>query len=384
MQRIPFNREEELKVIGEYKSIPRFRGTEAPPAPVGAAAPGALPGANPNHRTFGGNLPKLNTPISPEENIKLLFKHEKPLWTPSSYDNIMLVPRIIPDNRARALVMDLDPLKPEERGGLDWFGVQWDYVEAVGGSMVRPGEPKIPDINEWEKYIKFPNLDELDWEGSAARHAEYTNTDRLTVVWLMNGMFERLISFMDFENAALALIDEEQQEGVHRLFSALCDFYDEVIERFQKYYHMNALLMHDDWGSQRAPFFSLDTCREMLVPYIKRCVDSCHKRGIFYELHSCGKNELLVPAMIEAGVDVWSPQPMNDIGMLIKKYPEMNFGYSIPGINMDASDEELYAAIDKFINVDFKGYTNFIASAMTMNPKAREYLYEISRIAYNS
>jgi hypothetical protein len=157
-----------------------------------------------------------------------------------------------------------------------------------------------------------------------------------------------------------------------------------MIDKYIYCYNFDMLCLHDDWGSQRAPFFSLATAREMIVPHMKKVSDYCHAHGIFFDLHSCGKNELLVPAMIEAGVDVWSPQPMNDIGMLIKKYPEMNFGYSIPGINMDMNDEELFTAIDKFINVDFKGHTNFVASAMTMNPKAREFLYEISRKAYNA
>ena len=37
--------------------------------------------------------------------------------------------------------------------------------------------------------------------------------------------FERLISFMDFENAAVALIDDSQKDAV-KSFSSLCDLYE--------------------------------------------------------------------------------------------------------------------------------------------------------------
>ncbi|MBQ3165842.1 MAG: hypothetical protein IJC01_00740, partial [Clostridia bacterium] len=94
---------------------------------------------------------------------------------------------------------------------------------------------------------------------------------------------------------------------------------------------------HDDWGSQRAPFFSLDTCMEMIVPHIKKIVDFCHSKGLWFQQHSCGKNEMLVPAYIAAGVDLWCPQPMNDIVKLVKEYGDkLLFGWSPVAIPEEA------------------------------------------------
>ena len=188
--------------------------------------------------------------------------------------------------------------------------------------MVKPGNPKLADICDWKKVITFPNLDDYDWEGSAVKNAPILekNRDKFIETWIFNGLFERLISFLDFEGAALALLDEEQQEAVHELFDRLCILYDDLIGRLQKYYGVHFVTFHDDWGSQRAPFFSLETCREMIAPYLKRVVESCHKRGLYFNFHSCGKNEMLVPAMIEAGIDMWIPQTMNDFDMLVREY----------------------------------------------------------------
>jgi hypothetical protein len=232
-----------------------------------------------------------------------------------------MIPMISPDNPARGFVFDNADFSVEDAGGPDLFGVEWEYVPAVAGSMVRPGNPiKVPDIAKWEEFVAFPDMNAWDWDLWAEKDKEIASDDRVKTIWIMNGFFERLISFMEFQYAALALIDEDQQEGVHRLFDRLADFYDDMIGRFQKYFGADGIYFHDDWGSQRAPFFSPDTCREMILPYLKRVVDSCHKRGMYFELHSCGKIEPLVPIMIEAGVDVWTGQYMNDFRMIMDKY----------------------------------------------------------------
>ncbi|MBO4360676.1 MAG: methyltransferase [Eubacteriaceae bacterium] len=258
-------------------------------------------------------------PISNKENLLRTIRHESPEWLPMRSDFVNFTPSIIPDNVARHYVLEAKPWEgPED--GLDAFGIKWKYIPSAGGSMVEPGNPFLTDIEDWKEKIVFPDVDSWDWEGSARDNAEFLRTDKIVITWIFTGMFERLISFMDFEAAAMALIDEDQQEYVHGLFQALTDYYKELISRFKKYYDVDALYFHDDWGSQNAPFFSLDTCMEMLVPYLKQIVECCHENDIIFEFHCCGKNEKLVPAMIECGMDIWGGQPLNDKRMLVKTY----------------------------------------------------------------
>ena len=319
------NLNDELKVIGEYPTL-KINGVLQP------------------------NAPKFNTPISPKENFFRFIRRDNPLWTPCGTDFITIIPMISPDNKARGFVFDnVDFDVDAEAGGPDLFDVEWEYVPSVPGSMVRPGNPiKIPDVSKWEEYIAFPDMDTWDWDTWAEKDKEIADDDRVKIVWIMNGFFERLISFMEFQYAALSLIDEDQQEGVHRLFDRLADFYDDMIDRFHKHFGADGIYFHDDWGSQRAPFFSPNTCREMILPYLKRVVESCHKRGMFFELHSCGKIEPLVSIMVEAGVDVWTGQYMNDFNMILEKYgdkicPDMYVFVFKPDAtlqdNMDAFNE---------------------------------------------
>ncbi len=327
-----------------------------------------------------------NTPISPADNLRLLLSGKQPLWMPSSAAYVTLAPKVVPDNVARGFVIDADPLDLALAGGTDWFGVEWVYIPTAHGSMVRPGAPKVPDITKWESYISFPDLDAMDWAASAEKNKALQSPDKLTLVWVMNGLFERLISFVDFENAALAIIDEDEQDSVHRLFDALCIFYDKLFEKIKTYYNADIILFHDDWGSQRAPFFSLNTAREMLVPYLSRVVKSAHSRGMFFDFHSCGKNELLVPAMIEAGIDAWTPQEMNDVKKLIETYGDkLVFGVR-PSLPLEeVSDEEVRSIAAQFVE-EYGKDRNIICSASVLQPhtaKFFDYLNESSRVLYS-
>jgi hypothetical protein len=326
---------------------------------------------------------KFKTPVSPRENYEALYRHELPLWLPSGSDSSYLTPRFIADNVARAFALESDPMLAREPVPVkDIFGVEWIFVPAAGGSMVKPGDPILKDANDWPKAIHFPDVDSWDWEGSARANANYAG-DRALTFGILNGIYERLISFMDFENAAVALIDEDQKDAIHSLFDKLATMYDRIITHAKKYFNPLIINFHDDWGSQRSPFFSLATVREMILPYLKRVGDSIHRNGMYFDMHSCGKNELLVPAYIEAGCDSWSGQPMNDKAMLYEKYGDkIILGIETDvELTMESSTEDYIQAAKRFVQ---KYGSNFakkpvLCSAFAMNPAFSDTVYEESR-----
>ena len=328
------------------------------------------------------SMPLLNTPITPRENFLMFLQGEEPLWMPFYCDMLSFTPAVVPDNVSRGFVFDDSGFDADkDAGGPDMFSVEWEWVPTVGGSMVRPGAPKVPDITEWEKYISFPDVDSWDWAASAETNKRLiAQKDLLPNATIMNGLFKRLISFCDMDEALVSMVDEDAQEGVHRLFDQLADFYPKLIRKYKEYYHVEMITFHDDWGSQRAPFFSLDTVEEMLVPYLKRIVDAAHEMGLYFELHSCGKNELLVPAMIDAGVDMWNGQPMNDKKMLAETYGDKIIIGSDPRpLTPDTDPEEIRSACKEFVDT-FNCYRTYGGRALRV-PGAREAIYEFSRVA---
>lgn len=326
-------------------------------------------------------------PISPRENLRLCVSREGGGWFPSwTTDILMFNTRVMPDTVARAEVRDLGPAIPEaDKGGVDMFGIPWVYVAQVGGSMEDPNTPHLmEDVNDWESAIRFPNPDDWDWAANKAVNAPIAPDDRLRLVTFHNGMFERLISFMGFENAVLALIDEDQQDAVLALFDKLADLYIDLIRRHRECYEIDGVHFHDDWGNQRAPMFSCDTCIDMVTPAMKKIADYCHDNGMLFVHHSCGKNELMVPAMLEQGDDLWMPQPMNDVDMLRAKYGDRLMLGVQPPAPEPGDDEAAFAAkakafVEKYAP-DFKARPIFVVDFG--HPQAyKDAIYRASRIA---
>ena len=160
------------------------------------------------------------TPITPRENLKRAFKKEE-LWMPDSADKGWFCPEIIPDNPARAFVMQAGRYEGPV-GGNDMFGIYWEYVPSAHGSIVRPGNPTLTDVTQWRDVIKFPDVDSWDWEGSAELNKDWLPAQtRYQNVCILTGWFERLISFMDFGPAAYALMNRKTKDDVKALMDRI-------------------------------------------------------------------------------------------------------------------------------------------------------------------
>ena len=357
---IPFD-EKELKVVGE---VPSFFG---PPTPV------------------------YDFPMNQADAMVSLYRDHKPVWVPMGVESNMLCPSINADNVARAFVFEQNPYDNFSDLGLrkDIFGIDWVYVPTAGGSMVQPGNPTLEDANDWKDVIKFPDLDSWDWEGSREANKEMLNNGKANSVMLLNGCwFERMISWFDFEGAAMALLDDEQADAIKEMLHATTDLYIKMIDKMVEYYApLHGVCIHDDWGSQAAPFFSDSVAREFFLPEMKRFVDYCHEKGLWCELHSCGHVEDRCDIFVEAGFDAWSPMSMNDTAALYDKYGDkICIGVTSPyTFAPDAPEEEQREAARKFVERFCKPgkmvAINFFGAGV-VTPAFREELYKQSRIAY--
>ena len=357
----------------------------------------AIPAFDPKELTVTGEMPNrfggapfpvYDFPVSPKEAVSAMAKR-KPIWQITNIERVFFAPRLNPDNIARASVFDGSGMSPNDGGGKDMFGIEWEYIAQVGGSMVRPGKPLLSDANEWYDKIVWPDISKWDWEGCAKESKEYLSSDKYNHCWFLNGWYERLIAFMDFEGAIVAMIDEDQADAVKDLFNKLSDLYIKILDKYLHWFpEIDGFCIHDDWGSQRETFFSPDTAREMIVPHMKRVTDFLHSKGKFCELHSCGQLFKQVPNMILAGWDSWSGQAMNDTQKIYELYGDK----ILIGVNPDAfptetaSEEEQRAAAkdyaEKFCNPGKPSYISHYGSSVLTNT-FREELYKQSRIKYS-
>ena len=339
---------------------------------------------------FGGQpIPIYDFPITPKEACIALYK-KKPVWQITGIESRIFTPRILPDNVARAFVLEDEPFDLSDGGGKDMFGIDWEYVPSVGGSMVRPGKPFLSDANEWREKLVWPDIGSWDWEGSAKRNNDtYLASDSFNACWFQTGWYERLISFMDFEGAIMAMIDEDQKEAVKELFDKLSDLYIRIFDKFITHFpKIDAFVIHDDWGSQKETFFSPALAEEMIVPYMRKVTDFIHSKGKICDFHSCGQILKQVPNMIAAGWDSWAGQSMNDTQKIYDLYGDKILIDVIPDIfdpETTSEDEQRAAArafADKFCDPKKPSYLNFYG-AVVLTPAFREELYSRSRENYS-
>lgn len=296
--------------------------------------------------------PVYDGPVSVKENLLRIAFHHAPVFMPDYRSVISFNPRVIPDNEARGYVIDGSDNPQHTEGFKDMFGINWIYIPIAFGSMVQPGEPLFDDINEWKDKLVIPDVDSWDWQKQIELSREYLDNPYLPIEpMILTGFFERMISMMDFENAAVALIDDEQKESCHEFLDMLVDVYCKIVDRMILHFNIDGILLHDDWGSQKAPFFSLNTVLEMLVPHMKKFADYVHSKGLFFNLHSCGMVEPLIPAMIEIGVDMWSGQSMNDMKKLYDLYGDkIMIGVDSPEIYSGMPHEEIEQKAKEFVD----------------------------------
>ena len=340
-----------------------------------------------------GPVINYHYPVSRKEGYRAFFVDHDPIWQVTNVESNIFCPSIVPDNVARGFVIEGKPYDRAKYGGPDMFGTEWVFVPVAGGSMVKPGNPVMEDVNDWKSLIKMPDLDSWDWAGSHEANKDFLlGGAKANVFWILNGCwFERLISFMDFEEAAVAMIDEDQEDALKELFHELTSLHlkivDKVVENFPE---VDTICIHDDWGSQMAPFFSEAAARNLLLPEMKRFVSYVYSKGLICDLHSCGHVEDRVEIFIEAGFDSWTPMPMNDTIALYEKYGDkiiIGVVYDKPFDPATATEEEQRAAardfVDRFCNKDkLCTYSNYNNPGL-MTPAFREELYKASREKFN-
>lgn len=281
--------------------------------------------------------PKLNTPITPRENMMRVMKGEQPMWLPNMNRDMNIVcPDMMPDASARAF------------GGIDWFGVDWQYEPLTKAAMVRPGTRRLSDITKWREELVFPDLNDLDWEKDSKELYHMLPNDRFTYFIIYNGIFERLADLTSFEDAFCYLLEE--QEELTAFFDKMIEWYIGLTKIARTYYHADMILFHDDMGTQRAPFFSPEIYEELFIPQYQKLTGAVHEQGMFIALHSCGNVRRQIPNFITAGFDAWEGQE----GVMDKDEIMETFGdqlvqigqYQISG---DLTDEEAVEALRHMI-----------------------------------
>lgn len=174
----------------------------------------------------------------------------------------------------------------------------------------KPNKDKVAGIDEQAVIEDWSALDSIledfpdpNYKGMYPENPTPDGRYRLAV-WFFC-LFERHWELRGMTNALMDFYTDPDK--VHKLYSALTDFYMGLMERAKNEMQVDGILTSDDIGTQTGPFFSPEIFNEFFKPYYKKLIDKAHSLGMHFWLHSCGNIEKFIPEFIEIGLDVIHP-----------------------------------------------------------------------------
>jgi uroporphyrinogen decarboxylase len=182
----------------------------------------------------------------------------------------------------------------------DYFGVVWNKtVDRTLGVVAdkRLGEPSFGGY-------EFPSAKGLPvYETIRANNKRYP--DAFHMVSIGFTLFERAWSLTGMEELMVYMLTEPA--FVHELLDRITEYNIALIDEAADIGGVDCVHFGDDWGSQHGPLVSPETWREFIKPRFKATCGAAKSRGLSVSLHCCGNVELLMPDIIECGVDVFDP-----------------------------------------------------------------------------
>lgn len=223
---------------------------------------------------------------------------------------------------------------------INFCGDAWEEMKKVAGDK---SKREFVDDDVWSigpPWWGWHGL-EADWRGTAAptsrstvkgggSYADFENaiktarekTDKYILVMIYGSHFEKANSARGIENFLADMGGEK--EFAKKLLTRIIDKNMVMLENFLAIPEIDGVLLGSDWGSQRGLLMSPAAWDDMIRPGEQREYDLVHEYGKDVWVHSCGDVEVIIPRLIEMGLDVLNPvQPeCMDIVRLKENYGE--------------------------------------------------------------
>lgn len=254
-----------------------------------------------------------------------------------------------------------DPLSVYTRGNrvrgtnsVDRWGTEILFPQDAPGPMphVTESNKVCPDVTEWEKYVKVPDLAANcsdGWEAALASAAEVDRSEKLVMGFMGTGIFEQCHFLMGFEDTLMNFLLEP--DDMKRLVARIAEYRFQYAKMIVDNLKPDAILSHDDWGAKHILFMDPDIWREFFKEHYRRIYGYMREHDVIVIHHADSFLEPIVEDMVEIGVQIWQGVlPENDIPKLQKQLGgrmTLMGGVDATIDRVDATEEEIRASVRK-------------------------------------
>jgi uroporphyrinogen decarboxylase len=200
--------------------------------------------------------------------------------------------------------------------GYDLYGCKRqavDYGTGVYDEVVSHPLAAYDTVDEIAAHYTWPTADWYDFSGIPAQIA---GKERYAV---LGGGSEPFLTYKSLRGMEQAYIDlYEHPEIVHYCLDQLFNFRYEFTRRIYEQLPHGAVhvsYIAEDLGSQESLLISPSAIDTFILPRMKRMMDLAHQAGAYVFFHSDGAVRPILPAFIEAGIDVLDPVQWRCRGM---------------------------------------------------------------------
>jgi len=194
---------------------------------------------------------------------------------------------------------------------IESIGVPWWGWHRLGSDWRRQATPNSPPT-----VMGSGSYDRLEDHIKARRD----QSDKYLLVTIWGSHFEKANAARGIENFLADMAAD--YDFAKKLCTRIVDKNMVMLENFLHIDEIDGVLLGSDWGSQRGLLMSPAVWEDMIAPGEHREYDLVHSYGKDVWLHSCGCVDVLIPRLLEMGLDVLNPvQPeCMDIAQLKADY----------------------------------------------------------------
>jgi len=214
-----------------------------------------------------------------------------------------------------------DPRERQLDNGL--FQNRWGY-------RIKPQPYTVGDkTGFYEEIVYYPlaeiktvaELDSYDWPQADLLDFHHLNElrreqpERAIIAHITHGGYFNATFLRGMEQflVDLALNTKLAEALVERTSSYLLSSLDRLLEQASEGFDI--FYVADDYCMDSGPLFSPEVFKRLIKPYLRQISDKVHRHGKKFLLHVCGSVRLLLPDIIDSGVDILEPIQRRVAGM---------------------------------------------------------------------
>ena len=204
------------------------------------------------------------------------------------------------------------------------WGVTYAWPEGTPGAFPvhTPDKIVVKDIEDWREYVHAPEVrvPQEEWDKAKAMWDAVDGTKAFKTALIAPGIFEQTHNLCEISNALVYYMEYEDE--MHDLVKYLTEYELKIAEGICSHLHPEAILHHDDWGSESNSFFRPAMFEDYFLDAYREIYGYYHDHGVEFIIHHSDSYAAnLVPYMIEMGIDVWQGcMHSNDVPELVKQY----------------------------------------------------------------